>query len=231
MIIWGGLGNTGYQNEGARYNPATDVWTATSTNGAPVKRYSHSAVWTGSEMIIWGGVVFTPSFVAFNDGARYNPATDAWVAMTTSGGPSGRSAHSAVWTGSEMIIWGGAVSGSFVNSGANYYPTTNGWATTAASGLTGRAGHTAVWTGSELIVWGGQAFSGSAFNDGSHYSPTLGGWTGITASGAPTARYSHTAVWTGNVMLVWGGGNNLGQYFNNTYSYQLPSTMYLYLKP
>src|SRR5437762_9927655 len=32
-----------------------DTWTATSTTNAPDPRASHTAVWTGSEMITWGG--------------------------------------------------------------------------------------------------------------------------------------------------------------------------------
>jgi hypothetical protein len=32
-----------------------DTWTATSTTNAPFGRDYHSAVWTGSEMIVWGG--------------------------------------------------------------------------------------------------------------------------------------------------------------------------------
>src|SRR5437773_6191677 len=32
-----------------------DTWTPTSTTNAPAGRYEHTAVWTGSEMIVWGG--------------------------------------------------------------------------------------------------------------------------------------------------------------------------------
>ena len=32
-----------------------NTWTATSTSNAPSARYGHTAVWTGSEMIVWGG--------------------------------------------------------------------------------------------------------------------------------------------------------------------------------
>ena len=32
-----------------------DTWTATSTTGAPSPRTGQTAVWTGSEMIVWGG--------------------------------------------------------------------------------------------------------------------------------------------------------------------------------
>ena len=52
MIVWGG---NGLFNTGGRYNPSTDSWTATSTTNAPDARYGHTAVWTGSEMIVWGG--------------------------------------------------------------------------------------------------------------------------------------------------------------------------------
>ena len=34
-----------------------DTWTATSTTNAPTARAGHTAVWTGSEMIVWGGLI------------------------------------------------------------------------------------------------------------------------------------------------------------------------------
>ena len=52
MVIWGG--NTG-DGTGGRYNPGTGSWTATSTADAPTARNFHTAVWTGNEMIVWGG--------------------------------------------------------------------------------------------------------------------------------------------------------------------------------
>ena len=55
MIVWGGYDSGDYLNTGGRYNPSTDSWTATSTTNAPAARYYHTAVWTGSEMIVWGG--------------------------------------------------------------------------------------------------------------------------------------------------------------------------------
>src|SRR5207253_5684659 len=54
-------------------DPCTDdTWTATSTTNAPMARSSHTAIWTGSEMIVWGGVVGPNTFS--NTGARYNPS-------------------------------------------------------------------------------------------------------------------------------------------------------------
>ena len=35
--------------------PCTHAWTPTSTTNAPEGRQNHTAVWTGTEMIVWGG--------------------------------------------------------------------------------------------------------------------------------------------------------------------------------
>src|SRR5258707_2903278 len=48
----------------------------------------------------------SPASVAvrdFNGDGVHSP----WTATNTVGAPSGREAHTAVWTGSEMIVWGG----------------------------------------------------------------------------------------------------------------------------
>src|SRR5438552_3162268 len=95
-----------------------DTWTATSTTSAPAGRYLHTAVWTGSEMIVWGG--FNGSSF-FNTGGRYNPGTDSWTATSTTSAPVARYFHTAVWTGSEMIVWGGT-DGTFLNTGGRYNP-------------------------------------------------------------------------------------------------------------
>ncbi len=45
-----------------------DTWTATTTVNAPEPRETSTAIWTGREMIIWGGFNF--DFGVFNTGAR-----------------------------------------------------------------------------------------------------------------------------------------------------------------
>jgi len=71
MIVWGGgNGGANYFNTGGRYDPSTDSWRATDISNAPIGRSNHTAVWTGSEMIIWGGRIATPPFFA-NTGGRY----------------------------------------------------------------------------------------------------------------------------------------------------------------
>src|SRR5437667_8720277 len=95
-----GANNGSHLNTGGRYNPGTDSWTATSTTGAPAGREVHTAVWTGSEMIVWGG--FNGSSV-LNTGGRYNPGTDSWTATSTTSAPAARDIHTAVCTGSQTI--------------------------------------------------------------------------------------------------------------------------------
>jgi hypothetical protein len=81
-----------------------DTWTPTALTNAPAARTIHTAVWTGSEMIVWGGA---NAMRDFNTGGRYNPSTDSWTASSTTNAPEARDFQTAVWTGTEMIVWGG----------------------------------------------------------------------------------------------------------------------------
>jgi N-acetylneuraminic acid mutarotase len=227
MLIWGGSDGSSFQlNTGGRYDPATDTWTAITTSGAPSGRENHTAVWTGSEMLVWGGQS-GPGLVS--TGGRYDPATDTWTAITTSGAPTGRRYHTAVWTGSEMLVWGGSdkPTSALLDTGGRYDPATFTWTAITTDGApTGRRYHTAVWTGSEMLVWGG--WDGSNYlNTGGRYYPTTDSWKAITTDGAPSGREYHTAVWAGSEMLVWGGydGSN---YLNTGGWYML---LQLYQKP
>ncbi len=215
LIIWGGWNFTaGDLNSGGRYDPATDSWTPTSRGAnVPSGRRYHTAVWTGTEMIVWGGV--NGYGTAFFDGGRYNPSTDTWTATSTGANvPAARGEHTAVWTGTEMIIWGAGYT-----IGGRYDPSTNTWTPTSPAGIVPawRFFHTAVWSGTEMIVWGGGDGSSRVFNTGGRYNPSTDTWR-ATSRGAnvPTPRASHSAVWTGTEMIVWGGGDgsNIPNIFN-----------------
>ncbi len=200
MIIWGGRGSSPtYKGDGARYNPATGLWTATSTSNAPSPRSRHSAIWTGTEMIIWGGWNGGP----IDTGAKYNPSTNIWTTTTQSGAPTARRRHTAVWTGTEMIIWGGNAP-LLKNDGARYNPATNTWTPTTLSGApSARYSNSAVWTGTEMIIWAG--WDGPRTNTGGRYNPSTNIWAATTLTNAPTARSVHSEVWTGTEMIIWGG--------------------------
>ena len=75
-----------------------------------------------------------------------------------------------MWTGSEMIVWGGTITHNDLNTGGRYNPGTNSWtATSITNAPAARRCHTAVWTGSEMIVWGGLAYGNSSTNTGGRY--------------------------------------------------------------
>jgi N-acetylneuraminic acid mutarotase len=206
MIVWGGQDvNNLPLNTGGRYNPTTDSWTAISIVSAPDARGGHTAVWTGTEMIVWGG---SPNggFTFFNTGGRYNPSIDAWTATNTASAPTARESHTAVWTGSEMIVWGGYDGSNSLNTGGTYNPSGDSWTATSTTNAPGaRLNHTAVWTGGEMIVWGGFGFNGSYLNTGGRYNPGTDSWAATSTTNAPAGRALHTAVWTASEMIVWGG--------------------------
>jgi N-acetylneuraminic acid mutarotase len=179
-----------------------DTWTPTSTTNAPNARAGHTAVWTGIEMIVWGGGATGPTYL--KTGGRYNPSTDSWTAANATNAPDARAGHTALWTGSEMIVWGGFNDSGDLNTGGRYNPGTDSWtATSTINAPVGRQDCSAVWTGSEMIVWGG--YDGAYLNTGGRYNPSMDSWTATSNTNAPPARYEHTAVWSGSEMIVWGG--------------------------
>jgi N-acetylneuraminic acid mutarotase len=209
--------------------PCTDdTWTATTTANAPVARLYHTAVWTGSEMIVWGGASSLSPATYFNTGGRYNPSTDSWTVTSTTNAPTARAYHTVVWTGSEMMVWGGFDGTQTLNTGGRYNPSTNSWtATSTTNAPTARDVHTAVWTGSEMIIWGGAHDNFTALNTGGRYNPITNSWIATSTTNAPTARSGHTAVWTGSQMIIWGspgGDNSGGRYTPSTDSWTATST-------
>ena len=194
-------------------NATGDSWSATNTSSAPVARYDHTAVWTGSRMIVWGGNGSVLD--ELNDGGQYDPVANSWTPTTTFNAPAARRQTDSVWTGSKMIVWGGATrAGAPFNDGGQYDPVANSWtATNTVNAPAARAYHTVVWTGSKMIVWGALNL-----NSGGLYDPVANSWTATNTAGAPSARYYHTAVWTGSKMIVWGGTSSAG-YLNTGVQY------------
>lgn len=228
MIVWGGFENSTFTrvNTGGRYRPATNSWQPTSTVNAPSPRGNASVIWTGTEMIVWGGVDNLTS-APLNGGASYNPLTDTWRPITTTGAPSGREGHTAVWTGTAMVIWGGIDELiTWTNTGGRYNPATDSWqATSISNAPLGRNNHSAVWTETQMVIWGGTsgAVGNPPLNTGGRYNPATDSWQATTTVGTPSARTGHTAIWTGSEMFVWGGVDTSGPPVNTGGRYN-PST-------
>ena len=233
MILWGGDdAPTGVAlNTGSRFSTASNSWSAISTNNAPSARRSHSAVWTGDKMIVWGGFTRFQYSSNVNSGGIYSPPDDSWSVVTTDSAPAPRSGHLALWTGSEMVIWGGAqeayasVPYTSLNTGSRYDPLLNRWSEMSSVGAPSpRENAFAAWTGSEVIIWGGTSgrpydgvsTPGIFYNTGARYNATANTWSPMSE---PTnsagdklffATYeSSTAVWTGTELVVWNSAGGL----------------------
>lgn len=119
---------------------------------------------------------------------------------------AGRSTMASVWTGSEMLIWGGdGPSGQF-DDGAAYEPRTDTWELLPDAPLSPRNAPAAVWTGDELLLWGGSA-SGGDFSDGAAYDPATKTWRTIAAAPFSSAGRP-VGLWTGSEMVVLAGFNS-----------------------
>ena len=202
MIVWGGYNGTASLNTGGRYDPSHDTWSATSTGvNVPSARSSNTAIWTGEEMIVWGGAGTEESGLAFRDGAAYKPATNTWRVIGNAPVHAG-ARFTAVWTGKEMIVWGGPE-----GEGASYDPATNRWTVLPKSPIPSISTPSSVWTGRLMVIWGApedQENSSQLVAKGAAFDPERKEWIPLAA--APTAPgQGQTAVWTGTTMLVWGG--------------------------
>ncbi len=208
LIIWGGNYLGGILNTGARYNPATRIWTPMTVVGAPSSRIGHTVVWTGSRMIIWGGRSSLQDLTYENSGASYDPVTDSWTLLNLVGAPTARNSHASVWTGVEMLVWGGRDATGQTATGRRYNPATNSWSALSNTGApSARNNHTAVWTGSKMIIWGGWSDAEGELATGGVYDPVQNTWQATSTQNAPLGRKWHTAVWTGSEMIIWGGSN------------------------
>jgi N-acetylneuraminic acid mutarotase len=163
MIVWGGWNGDdlrrNYALDGRRYDPRTDTWRAMSDVGAPEAREDHAAVWTGSEMIVWGGVRREGPDGARRQiatGGRYSPATDTWRPLAVDDAPSPREDGVVVWTGKDLLVWGGLVGDVPLGDGGRYVAAADRWCGIAGNGSPGaRRDPAGVWTGRDLVVWGG----------------------------------------------------------------------------
>lgn len=183
---------------------AAPAWANGSLTGMPAGRTYHTAIWTGQEMVVWGGLLSGGAYAS--TGARYNPDIDAWQPDSTANSPGGRARHTAVWTGTDMIVWGGFSGSTYLADGGRFSVASQTWSSVATTQApTGRDRHSGVWTGSRMVIWGGHNVDTGVLADGAAYDPASNGWTALPSANAPAARSGAAAVWAEDRLLVWGG--------------------------
>lgn len=185
-------------------------WSEISPGPRPSKALV-TTVWTGREMIIWGGEVFAGG-VRNVHGYAYNPALETWNRLPPA--PLGdRMMHEAVWTGREMVIWGGTTGwlppfGEPAWDGAAYDPGERVWRSLPDIPLSPRTFPAHAWTGTEFIVLGGaEASTGTPLYDGAAYNPATDRWRIMPpVPGSPAAAgigLGTTLLWAGDRLLLW----------------------------
>jgi hypothetical protein len=213
MIVWGGYSCCGsfpvtphLYGDGAAYDPTTRTWkTIAASPLSP--RTGSVAVWTGKEMLVFGGTGPDTNPGAYTDGAAYNPSTNTWRKLAPTPWSLGQLTDSgsyAVWTGKVMLVWGffgnGDASGSL--AAATYNPATNRWETGAIAPTGAPLFGDAFWTGKEMLIWGTSAGHPEALS----YDPATRRWASLPASPlGDVSRSDMLAVWTGTYMVVGGG--------------------------
>lgn len=232
-ILFGGENGCDQNNEGgyrdaALYNPDDNLMIDFTDDYYTPHVFNHTAVWTGSEMLTFGGrdMRYEP-YANFCTGSSNNyfysvnpeAASIVWNELSSINIPSPRESHTAVWTGTKMIIWGGIYNhisdGTYshtpLSDGGIYDMASNSWTPIPGASGTGdpaaRYDHTAVWADDRMLVFGGRTYNGVFYGDGFNFDPNTVTWTPLVSENAPSARSDHTAIWTGSRMIVWGGYN------------------------
>lgn len=200
MIVWGGTSDAAAPaatlGDAAKLTVAGGIWSQI-TGTSPRRQHSAvvGAVSGSDKMIVYGG---SDGTTVLDTVQMYDLATNAWDVAVPAASATARVDHTAVWTGSQMIIFGG------VNGGplADGWSFDNGiWNPLAGAGPSPRFGHTAVWIDGRMIVWGGNN-AGDLNSGGIHDGAA---WN-LELAAIPASRTYHTAVATSdNRMLVWGG--------------------------
>lgn len=203
LIVWGGMepeGKTATAG-GWRFDPASDTWTPISPLGQPSARWGHAGLWTGREVLVFGGAGSSGGGDAAMQGGLYDPATDTWRAFFE----EPVAIEQAIWAGDRAFVWdifGGAWT---------FQPDLDRWTSLALpEAIDGRVGVSLVWTGHHVVVWGGRSDPNSDAQAGALYDPVHDTWTAMSKDGVPDGRARHMAVWTGTEMLVWGGVDRVG---------------------
>ncbi len=232
FVVWGGRNATGLLSDGALLDIGSQSWSPLPSANAPQARYGATIVWAGDRLIIFGGEGAAGQLA---QGASLPMAAGvtpgSWASLASANAPSPRAGHTAVWTGSKMLVWGGMRNYAALGDGAAYDPATDTWSAISSIGAPGpRSGHMAVWTGQEMVVVGGSNASGP-LADSAAYDPVANAWISVGQSGTPLARSGGSAIWNGDEMLVFGGETTGGESLAALQRLNPQSVWYLYRNP
>ncbi len=206
VFIWGGLdANDDALDTGAIYSPASDswVWVVRGT-GMPSPRSMATAVWTGSTVIVYGGVDASGNNTQ-RDAAAYDPLKKTWTSLGSSA--TRRAQSFGVWDGTRAVFWGGISANNGALAGSDRLEAGR-WSAATNSGDPGAlSGPALAFNGAALYLDGGYLGNGrqdKAFS----YDINADHWVNLNRG--VSARSGGFGVWDGSHFIVWGGRDENG---------------------
>lgn len=229
LLMVGGSNGPGIDQIGAAYDPASDTWRLLPDPPGNVGAWDNSltgaAVWTGTEMLI-------PA-----RGLAFDPVTDRWRTFTPQPGPQ-RNAPVTVWTGTEVVVWGGCDAAipqcddfeeGLLTDGYAYTPATDAWRPLAPSPLATGVHPAGEWTGTGLLIFAGTGDpdDGVTF---ARYDPFRDRWQELAEPPLAPRRYA-ASTWTGRSFVLWGGSADPEREFSDGAVYDVVSDVWELLPP
>ena len=183
---------------GSHDEEPTDRWTELPL--PPETRDGAAHVWTGSDIIAWGGCAphGDDECDPTADGYAFDPATQTWTDVPEA--PISSSEAAGAWTGEEAVFL--RFRDERPLDGAAYDPSEESWRRIRASPIKGQYGAAEVWTGEELVVLGGGERREPSAANGAAYDPKTDAWRSIPD--APVGLNATSGMWTGREVLVFG---------------------------
>jgi hypothetical protein len=182
----------------ARYDAGTDAWEELPP--MPIASDETYAVPYGAAAM--GDELFVP-VVLYGVGEQHTgyyafaPATSTWRELSSKG--DDRSGGNVLWTGTEVIDWGGSdVPPDPSSAGARFDPIDGAWRPMSEDGAPTGSETTTLWTGQEAVVPVGELAAA--------YDPAVDEWRPLPAEGAPAPNGFQSGTQARDRIVVWGGG-------------------------
>ncbi|MGH9764225.1 MAG: BACON domain-containing protein, partial [Blastocatellia bacterium] len=205
MIVWTNDGDSGIWDLG------TDSWTPLPAMNLPERQNlttAEAAVWTGNELLVWGQ---TDS----NIGARYDPATRIWRAVSELNAPPAGS-YVGTWAGNQLFVLGPsrdtppgmvpAIFGSLYCANAPTGCTFMLGSSSQTFGSGGGNGEVSITASTATCQWSATTDSSwiTLQNSGGTGNGTLN--FGVAANSGTGSRTGHISVFGENFTVTQAGG-------------------------
>jgi hypothetical protein len=174
----------------------------------PGREYPESA-WTGTQLLVWGGLEVDDEGWAAEapaaDGLGWDPAAGTWSTLPEDPGGSRLSEQTGAWTGDRLIRVGSTLTSQGVVGpmrATAYDPEADAWSQLPPPPLAPRSGSSVWWSGREVVVWGGIGQDDRELSDGAAFDPLAGSWRALPPVPAEGEIIGLTGIVAGRHLVV-----------------------------